>query len=252
MVSVNMPERTATVSGEYSQNIALIIASRAGDEDAEALLVERNSGLVNRIALRFRGRGIEFEDLIQIGTLGLIKAARSFDIDRGFAFSTYAVPLIMGEIKRSLRDDGLIKVGRAQKKLGFDLLGVRTKIINEEGRDPTILELSSALGVSKEEAAMALDAISPVSSLSAPADDDNNLTLESRLPDSDNEIEATRDRVAISQAIAKLPEIHRKIVDLRFYKNKTQQETAEELGLSQVKVSREEKKILEFLRFELI
>ncbi len=251
MVSVDML-KTVTAADEYSQNIALIIESRAGNADAETMLVERNAGLVNRIALRFRGRGIEFEDLVQIGTLGLIKAARSFDTDRGFAFSTYAVPLIMGEIKRSLRDDGLIKVGRAQKKLGFDLLGAKTKIMNEEGRDPTILELASVLGVSKEEAAMALDSISPVSSLSAPADDDNNLTLESRLPDTDNEIEATRDRVALSQAVAKLPELHRKIVDLRFYKNRTQQETADELGLSQVKVSREEKKILEFLRFELI
>jgi len=236
----------------YSDNTALVISARSGDEEAETKLVNLNLGLVRSIAVRFRGRGIELEDLIQIGTLGLVKASRSFDPERGFAFSTYAVPLIMGEIKRSLRDEGLIKVGRAQKKLGLDLLGAKARIMNEEGRDPSISELAASLGVNVEEAAMALDAISPVSSLSEPSDEDGNLTLESRLPDSENEIERTRDRVALEQAIMKLSELRRNIVELRFYKNMTQQECAEKLGLSQVKVSREEKKILEFLREELI
>jgi len=236
----------------YSDNTALVLLAREGNEEAETRLVTMNAGLVRSIALRFRGRGIELEDLMQIGTLGLIKASRSFDPDRGFAFSTYAVPLIMGEIKRNLRDDGLIKVGRAQKKLGFDLLGVKARIMNEEGRDPSISELAVSLGVSPEEAAMALDAISPVSSLSEPSDEDGNLTLESRLPDTDNEIERTRDRVALEQAVMKLSEVRRKIVELRFYKNMTQQECAEVLGLSQVKISREEKKILEILREDLV
>ena len=236
----------------YTDNTELVILAREGDEDAETRLVTLNSGLIRSIAIRFRGRGIELEDLIQIGTLGLIKASRSFDPERGFAFSTYAVPLIMGEIKRSLRDDGLIKVGRAQKKLGLDLLGAKTKIMNEEGRDPSISELAADVGVSIEEAAMALDAISPVASLSEPSDEEGNLTLESRLSDTDNEIERTRDRVALGQAISKLSYIHQRIVELRFYKNMTQQECALELGLSQVKVSREERKILDFLRGELI
>jgi len=201
--------------------------------------------------VRFKGRGIEFDDLVQIGTLGLIKAARSFDPERGFAFSTYAVPIIMGEIKRNLRDDGLIKVGRAQKKLGLDLLGAKTRIMNEEGRDPTVSELAESLGVSIEDAAMALDAISPVTSLYEPSDEDGNMTLESRLPDTDNDIERTRDRVALEQSVVKLSELRQNIVKLRFYKNLTQQECAEILGLSQVKISREEKKILEFLRKEL-
>ena len=236
----------------YFDNTALVISARDGDSDAETKLVIANSGLVRSIAVRFRGRGIELEDLIQIGTLGLIKASRSFEPERGFAFSTYAVPIIIGEIKRSLRDEGLIKVGRAQKKLGFDLMGAKTRIMNEEGRDPSISELASCLGVSTEEAAMALDAISPVSSLSESSDDEGTMTLESRIPDNDNDIERSRDKIALEQAVRKLPKLQREIVALRFYRNKTQQECANELGLSQVKVSREEKKILEFLRKELM
>ncbi|MBQ8388236.1 MAG: sigma-70 family RNA polymerase sigma factor [Clostridia bacterium] len=209
-------------------------------------------GLVRSIALRFRGRGIETEDLIQIGTIGLIKAVRSFDESRGCVFSTYAVPMVMGEIRRTLRDDGLIKVSRTQKRLGAELLGARTRIMNEEGRDPGITELAAVCGVSVEEAAMALDATSPVSSLSETVGEGEGMTLESRLPDPDNEIERVRDRVALSQAIAKLPEMWQKILLMRYFRNMTQQQTANELGLSQVKVSREEKKIVEFLRAELV
>ncbi len=238
---------------KFSLNIALVARAQAGDNEAESELVSANSGLVRSLAAKFRGRGIEFEDLIQIGTIGLVKAARSFDSRRGFAFSTYAVPLIVGEIKRSLRDDGLIRVGRQQKKLGMDLLGARTRIMNEEGRDPTISELAEICSTSTEEAAMALDSISPIYSLSDSGEGDQaGLTLESRIPDPDNEIERTCDRVALAQAINKLPSLQKKIILLRYFRNLTQQQTANELGLSQVKVSREEKKILEFLKNELI
>ena len=237
---------------DFSKNIELINAAHNGDTDAEGRLVSENIGLVRSIALRFRGRGIETEDLIQIGTLGLVKAIRSFDSDRGFAFSTYAVPLIMGEIKRTLRDEGLIKVGRAQKKLGMDILKAKTQIMNEEGRDPGISELAELCNVTKEDAAMALEAISPVASLSESVDGEGSLTLESKIPDSENEIEKISDRIALSQAISKLPETQKKILILRFFKGKTQQKTALELGLSQVKISREERKILDFLKGELI
>ena len=237
---------------DYSKNIELINAAHSGDTEAESRLVSDNIGLVRSIALRFRGRGIETEDLIQIGTLGLIKAIRSFDADRGFAFSTYAVPLIMGEIKRTLRDEGLIKVGRAQKKLGMELLMAKTQIMNDEGRDPGISELAEICNVTKEDAAMALEAISPVASLSESIDGEGSLTLESKIPDSENEIDKISDRIALSQAISKLPETQKKILILRFFKGKTQQKTALELGLSQVKISREERKILDFLKGELI
>lgn len=241
-----------TDSEKYRQNTELIIRAHNGDTDAEEELVRLNSGLVRTIALRFRGRGTELEDLVQIGTIGLIKAVRSFDGERGCVFSTYAVPMIMGEIRRTLRDDGLIKVSRGQKKLGAELLAARTRIMNEQGRDPGIIELADICGVSAEEAAMAIDAVSPVSSLSETVGEGEGITLESRLPDPDNEIERVRDRVALSQAISKLPETRKKIVLLRYFRNLTQQETARELGLSQVKVSREEKKIVEFLRAELV
>ncbi len=237
---------------KYGKNVFLIERAQAGDSDAEAEIVEANAGLVRSLALRFKGRGIELEDLLQIGTIGLIKAARSFDRDRGFAFSTYAVPLIVGEIKRSLRDDGLIRVGRQQKKLGMELLGARTRIMNEQGRDPTIGELAKLCSTTPEEAAMALDSISPVYSLSEGGDEDGAMPLESRLPDPENDIDKTRDRVALGQAINSLSELHRRIVLLRYFRNMTQQQTADELGLSQVKVSREEKRILEFLKNELV
>ena len=241
-----------TDAEKYRQNSTLLLEAREGDEQAESELVKLNAGLVRTVAVRFRGRGIELDDLIQIGTIGLIKAVRSFDEERGFAFSTYAVPMIMGEIRKTLRDDGLVKVSRQQKKLGADLLGARARIMNEQGREPGIIELAAICGVSSEEAAMAIDAVSPVSSLSETVGDGEGMTLESRLPDPDNEIERVRDRVALSQAISKLPEMRRKIVLLRYFRNLTQQQTAAELGVSQVKVSREEKKIVEFLREELV
>lgn len=236
---------------KYALNAVLAVKAQNGDRDAEAELIMNNEGLVRSVALRFRCRGIEYDDLIQIGMIGLVKAVRSFEPERGFAFSTYAVPLIVGEIKRSIRDDGLIRVSRQQKKLGMDLLGAKTRLMNEENRDPTISELAAACNVSKEEAAMALDAISPISSLSEASDEDGTLTLESRLPDPENDIEKTCDRVALSQAIGKLPELQRKIILLRYFRERTQQQTALELGLSQVKVSREEKKILDFLKGQL-
>ena len=192
------------------------------------------------------------EDLLQIGTIGMIKAIRSFELERETTFSTYAVPLIIGEIRRHLRDDGLIKVSRYHKKLGMELMNARNKIIGEDGREPKIEELAAICGVSPEDAAVALDAASPVMSLSSTVNsEDTALTLESRLADEDNEIEKTSDRIALSQAISKMPPSWRQIVILRYYKNMTQQETADVLGISQVKVSREEKKIMAFLKDEL-
>ena len=227
------------------------------DAALEALVVE-NGGLVRQIAHRFVGRGIEEEDLIQIGTIGMIKAVRSFDLERGTAFSTYAVPLIVGEIRRHLRDDGLIRVGRGYKRLGALLLRERERILHEEGRDAGISELAALCGVSDAEAAEALDASMPISLLSEPISGsdgaEEQLTLESRIPDTDSadELLRTEDRIALGQAIAHLSELHRKIVLLRYYRGYTQEETAMHLGLNQVKVSREEKKIMQQLRRELI
>lgn len=217
---------------------------------ATEALVESNMGLVKSIALRFRGRGTEYEDLVQIGTIGMLKAIRSFDADKGCAFSTYAVPLITGEIRRHLRDDGIIKVGRGQRKLGMDLRAAEARIMNEQGREAHIEELAEMCGATPEEAAIALEATTPIISLSHNALGDDGAELENFIADENDfdEMERLRDKIALSQVINQLDPTWRKILILRYYRNLTQQQTAQHLGLSQVKVSREEKKILTHLR----
>ncbi len=246
-----MTDRPEEVS-RYACNTQLIAEAQSGDEAATARLLQVNGGLVRSIALRFRDRGTELEDLIQIGTLGMLKAIRSFDLERGTVFSTYAVPLIIGEIRRHLRDDGMIKVGRGYKRLGMLLMRERNRIVSGEGREPGISELAAACGVSSEEAAVALDAMTPVSSLSDTVYGDEGATLESTVSDGTEELERLSDHIALAQSIAKMQPMWRRIILLRYYRNMTQQQTADSLGLSQVKVSREEKKILAFLRTEMI
>lgn len=245
-------EAAARENQSYSQNRELIALAQGGDESAAAKLIEYNGGLVRSIAMRFRDRGTETEDLIQIGMIGMVKAIHSFDIERGTAFSTYAVPLIIGEIRRHLRDDGMIKVSRNYKKLGIQLMRERTQIISDEGREPKISELAERCGISTEEAAVAFDAMSPISSLSDTVYGDEGVTLEGVIADDNNEIERLSDSIALSQSISKMPPTWQRIVLLRYYRNMTQQQTADSMGLSQVKVSREEKKILEFLRGQMI
>lgn len=243
---------------EYENNRELICIAQ-GENEAEAMsatekLIEANRGLVRSIALRFRDRGVELEDLMQIGIIGMIKAIRSFDLDRGTSFSTYAVPLIFGEIRRHIRDEGPMKVGRYYKKLGAELMSTRCRILSEEGRDAGIEELASLLGVSAEEASVAIDAISPVLSLSDNIYGEEGMTIENTLPDDDatSDMERLCDRIALGQAVSKMPQMWQKIVLLRYYRDMTQQQTAQNLGLTQVKVSREEKKIVEFLRSQMI
>ena len=244
----------STIAQERTQkNRELLILAAQGNEQALEQLVVDNMALVRSVAIKFRDRGTEYEDLVQIGTIGMLKAIRSFDVERGTAFSTYAVPLIVGEIRKHLRDDGPIKVGREYKRMGAALLGERNRIIAQTGKDPAIGELANRCGVSVEDAAIALDAVAPVSSLSETVYEDG-LTLEGTLPDHDSADETERmlDRLALTQAISQLDPLWRKIVLLRYWRNMTQQQVANTLGLSQVKVSREEKKILEFLRGEMI
>lgn len=238
-----------------ARNLDLILQAQ-GENDDEAMqalesIIEENIGLVRSIALRFRERGTDYEDLVQIGTIGMIKAVRSFSFEREVAFSTYAVPLIMGEIKRHLRDDGPIKVSRVYKKLSMELGRARNKILTDEGREPSVAELAATCGISIEDAAIALETVNPISSLSETYGDDEKLTLESQLASPDREIERVTDRIALSQAISRLPRDWQRIITLRYYRNMTQQQVADALGLSQVKVSREEKKILAALRNEL-
>ena len=243
---------------EFENNNTLIYIAQSDDDEAALEATEKlllaNRGLVRSIALRFRDRGVEFEDLMQIGTMGMLKAIRSFDLSMGTSFSTYAVPLIFGEIRRHLRDEGLIKVGRYYKKLGATLMNERNRILSEEGREARIEELAALCSVRVEEAAAAIDAISPVVSLSDNVYGEEGMTLENTIPDDEasSDMERLCDRIALGQAVSKMPELWQKIVLLRYYREMTQQQTAANLGLTQVKISREEKKIFEFLRAEML
>ena len=246
----------ALKSNRGTRNLDLIYLAQSENEKesmrALECIIEENIGLVRSIAFRFRDRGTDVEDLVQIGTIGMIKAVRSFNFEREVTFSTYAVPLIMGEIKRHLRDDGPVKISRVYKKLSMDLGRARNKILTDQGREPSVTELAELCGISVEDAAIALEVANPISSLSETFGDDEKLTLESQLAGDDNEIERLNDKIALSQAISKLPLDWRKIIVLRYYRNMTQQQVADVLGLSQVKISREEKKILAFLKNELL
>ena len=237
----------------FAQNISLITLAQQGDETAMEKLVVDNMGLVRTVAVKFRDRGTEFEDLMQIGTLGMIKAIHSFDTTRGTAFSTYAVPLIVGEIRRHLRDDGLIRVSRGTRHTGMLLMRERARIATEEGREATVSELAAAVGISVEEAAMALEAMTPVSSLSDNAFGEDSPELGAVIPDRADADEMARqmDRIALAQVIEQLPPTWKKIILLRYYRDMTQQQVADLLGLTQVKVSREEKKIMAFMRERL-
>ncbi len=237
----------------YLRNRELILLAQAGDERANETLVIENTALVKSIALKFKDRGTEFEDLMQIGTIGMLKAVKSFDMERGTAFSTYAVPLIVGEIRRHLRDDGLIRVSRSYKRTGIIIMREKNRIMTEEGREAGVAELASLAGVTPEEAAIAIDAVSPVASLSDSVFGEDSKTYDAMIPDraSADELENLQDRITLTQAINKMPPDWRKIVLLRYYRNMTQQQVANLMGLSQVKVSREEKKIMTFLRGEM-
>ena len=237
----------------YERNMWLLQRVQEGDEAAEAALIEENAGLVRTVARRFLDRGTEYEDLVQIGTIGMLKAIRSFSMDRGTAFSTYAVPLIVGEIRRHLRDDGPVKVSRIYKRQGVSLMHEKNRILTEEGREPGIAELAQRCNLTVEEAAISLDSISPITSLSDYVYGEDSVTYEGVIADEESENESERicDRIALSQCIGRLPSLWRKIVLMRYYRNMTQQQTADALGLTQVKVSREEKKILAALKKEL-
>ena len=255
-------EQTTTLEGRtgFDNNRELITVAQGDDEKAAMVALEEiltaNQGLLRTIVGRFKDRGVDIEDLYQIGTIGMIKAVRSFDLDRGTAFSTYAVPLIFGEIRRHLRDEGPIKISRYYKKLGATIINLRNNILSSEGREAHVDELARLCEVSVEDAAMAIEAMNPIASFSDNAfgADEDGAELGDVIADTDSEdeFERLRDRIAISEAIKKMPELWQKIVLLRYYRDRTQQQTADALGLSQVKISREEKKIVEFLRCELL
>ena len=235
----------------YDKNLDLIRRYRAGDSEAGEELVMLNRPLVYSIAGRFSGRGTDRDELIEIGTVGLVKAINTFDFSRECAFSTYAVPLVFGEIRRFLRDDGMIKVSRENKRLSALLGAERERRLNS-GEDVGIRSLAEAVGVSPDDAAAALFSTSPVRSLDESAYDDEDCaaTLESCVYD-DEEGVRNFDKLALKLAIEKLSDTARKIIILRYFRDYSQAEAARILGLTQVKISREEKKILAILKADL-
>ena len=234
----------------YDENLELLTAYRAGDRAAGERLATLNAPLVYSIAGRFSARGADMSDLVECGNIGLVKAINTFDFSHGCAFSTYAVPLIFGEIRRFLRDDGIIKVSREEKRLSALLNAERERRI-AAGECSDILALAAAVGVSVQDAASALFASVPVRSLDECAfEDDESVTLGSMIADEDAELREF-DKLALRVAIEKLSEPHRRLIVLRYFRDFSQTETARLLGLTQVKVSREEKKIMEILRKEL-
>ncbi len=210
-------------------------------------LVENNLGLVHSCANRFRGRGAEYDDLFQAGCVGLIKAADNFDESRGFSFSTYAVPVILGEIRRIFRDGGTVKVGRAMKEKSRAALKRREEIAVQLGREPTVSELAQSLGIDSTETAMLLNASMPALSLTVGEDGENQLEIPVDSPE--NEVS---DLLALRQVLESLDERDRRMIELRYYGGLTQSKTAQQLGMTQVQVSRREKAVLEAIRKKLI
>ncbi len=229
-----------------SQTEELIRLSRAGDRDATERLVTENSGLIWSVAKRFIGRGVETEDLYQLGCLGFLKAVSGFDLEFGTQFSTYAVPKISGEIRRFLRDDGTVKVSRTLKEQAATIRSIRNHLIGALGREPTLSEISRQTGFTPEEIAMAENATAGVESIHRELGDEG-FSLEHLLSDTESE-EKMLDKIALGQAIEKLPERERLVIQLRYFHDMTQDRVAKVLGVSQVQVSRIEKKSLQSLK----
>ena len=229
---------------------ALIKRSHEGDEKARTQLVEENVGLVWCVVKRFYGRGTEPEDLFQIGSIGLLKAIDKFDLSYDVKFSTYAVPMISGEIKRFLRDDGMIKVSRSLKELSYRAYLAKEEMKERLNREPTVEELAEKLEVEKEELALALESGGEVESLHKPIyqKDGNEIQLMDKLEEKEEQEEKILNHMLLQQLLEQLKKEERQLIYMRYFANKTQSEIGKTMGISQVQVSRLEKKILGYLR----
>ncbi len=232
------------------ETIELIKRSRAGDKLAREQVIKENMPLVYSIVKRFIGRGYDTEDLSQIGAIGLIKAVDNFNLNFEVKFSTYAVPMISGEIKRFLRDDGMVKVSRTLKENGIRVRRAAEALAGELGRDATLEELSAATELGKEDIVMALEAGNEVESLHKTVfqKEGSEILLMDRVPSEKNESEAVVNQLLLEQLLAELDDRERRLIELRYFEEKTQIQTAGLLGMSQVQVSRMEKKILSSMR----
>lgn len=228
----------------------LIRQAKEGNKEAQTALVEENSGLIWSVVKRFQGRGYDKEDLYQIGSIGLLKCIENFDLERKVKFSTYAVPLIMGEIKRFLRDDGLVKVSRSLKEASYKIKREKEHYEKLYNREPTLKEIAATLDMEEEDILMALESSQEVCSLHQVIyqNEGDEIHLEDKLEQQTNFIEQTVDTIYVQELLQKLNKEERKLIELRYFQNQTQAVIAQVMGISQVQVSRMEKKILEKLR----
>ena len=225
----------------------LILQSQKGDKNAREQLIEKNMGLVHHVARRFFGRGVEAEDLFQIGAIGLMKAIDRFDLQFSVKFSTYAVPMIAGEIKRFLRDDSMIKVSRSLKELAVRAGHEKERFCMQQGREPDIRELAEILGVEKEELVQALDSSAEVESLQRTlyqSEGDGFCLLDKMAGQAADIQEETLRKLLLERVLKELEPRERELIVLRFFYDKSQSQVAERLGMTQVQVSRMEKKVL--------
>ncbi len=234
--------------------LALIAKAKLGDKAARDQVVTENVGLVWSTVRRFLGRGYEADDLFQIGSIGLMKAIDKFDNSFEVKFSTYAVPMIAGEIKRFLRDDGMIKVSRSLKENGWKVRQAMEQLAHQLGRDATLEEIASATELTIEDIVMAMEANIEVESIykSVYQSDGNEIYLVDKIPESKDENEILLNHMLLEQLMEELNETERELIQMRYFQDKTQMEVAKKLGVSQVQVSRMEKKILIRMRAHLI
>lgn len=235
------------------KTLELLKLAKEGNQDAKERVVTENLGLVWAVARRFLGRGHELEDLYQIGCIGLMKCIDKFDLSFDVKFSTYAVPMISGEIKRFLRDDGMIKVSRTLKETAYKVKKVREEIMNRTGMEPKLEEISQLLEIDVEEIVASLEANVEVESIHKTIyqNDGNAIYLLDKIADVEDENETLLDHLVVEELMGQLEETEAKIIKLRYFENKTQTEIAKEIGISQVQVSRMEKKILLKMRQRL-
>ena len=233
--------------------LALIIKSQQGDKEARDTIFEENAGLVYSVAKRFLGRGVEMEDLVQIGSIGLLKAVDHFDCSYEVKFSTYAVPMIIGEIRRYLRDDGMLKVSRSLKENCARIYYAREKLEKELGREPAIEEIADAAELSVDETVVSMESGAEVESLHKIIyqGDGNDISLMDRLQEKENGQDMALNRIFLDEILGKLDAKERQLICMRYFKDMTQTEIAAEMGISQVQVSRMEKRILKELKKQL-
>jgi len=234
----------------HDETLALIEKAQSGDREAQEILVKRNIALVKSLVKKFLNRGYEYEDLFQLGSIGLIKAIKNYEPNYNVRFSTYAVPMIIGEIKRFLRDDGMIKVSRSLKELVNKAVAAKEQLKLRLGREPSIQEIAAAVDSTPEDLVYAMDAARTPASIYDVIyeDEDNPILLIDKMAEEDTQVSEAMDRITLNDLLSRLDKRERTIITMRYFQDRTQSEIAETLGISQVQVSRIEKKVLMKMR----